>query len=68
LSIAGIYLTMSLAVSIRIALRAHSWKVASLLPLVFGIRHLAHGLGSMLGLVLVVVPGVRWKGRRSMHG
>jgi hypothetical protein len=68
LSIAGLYLTTSLAVSVRIALREHSWKAASMLPLVFGVRHLAHGLGSLLGLFLAVVPGMRWKGRRSMRG
>jgi glycosyltransferase involved in cell wall biosynthesis len=66
-AIAGIYLTTNLAVSMRVGLRAHSWKFAALLPLVFAIRHLAHGLGALLGLVLVVFPGLRWQGRRSMQ-
>lgn len=65
LFIGGIYLIASLAVSLQIALRERHWKLLFLLPLVFGIRHLAHGLGALLGLLFAVLPGQYWEGRRG---
>lgn len=65
--VAAIYLVTSFAVSIPIAVRARNRKFLFLLPLIFGIRHMAHGLGSVLGLALAIAPGQHWKGRRSLR-
>ena len=66
LGIAGIYAFASLAVSAQIAFRENDSKQFFLLPGVFAIRHVAHGLGALFGLVLAVLPGERWKGRRGL--
>lgn len=65
LGIAGVYVLVSLMVSLQIALREKSLKLFFLLPVVFAIRHFAHGLGAALGLVLAVLPGQLWKGSRG---
>jgi succinoglycan biosynthesis protein ExoA len=65
LSIAGIYVAASLAVSLQIAMRERDPRYAFLLPIVFAVRHFAHGIGTLFGLVLVVLPGEHWKGRRG---
>ncbi len=66
LGIAGIYATTSLAVSAQIAIREKNAKQVFLLPAVFATRHVAHGLGTLFGLVLAVLPGQHWKGRRGL--
>ena len=38
-----------------------------ILPIVFVIRHFAHGIGALYGIVLAVVPGLTWKGRRAAN-
>jgi len=58
----------NLAVSARIVTREKHPKQLLLLPAVFVVRHFAHGLGALFGMVLAAVPGVDWKGRRSMKG
>jgi hypothetical protein len=63
---AGAYLTGSLVASTQISRREEDPKLLFLMPLIFGMRHIAHGLGALLGLVLVVVPGYHWKSRRRM--
>jgi glycosyltransferase involved in cell wall biosynthesis len=50
LLVAGPYITMNLAVSIRIASRTN-WKYLLLLPVVFSILHLSYGTGFLAGLV-----------------
>jgi glycosyltransferase involved in cell wall biosynthesis len=65
LGIVGIYAATSLAVSAQIAIRARDSKQVFLLPGVFATRHMAHGLGALFGLVLAVLPGEHWRGRRS---
>jgi len=65
LGIVGIYAATSLGVSSRIAIREKDSKQILVLPAVFGTRHVAHGLGALFGLVLAVLPGEHWKGRRS---
>lgn len=65
LVLAGVYLLVSVMASLQIALREKSLKLFFLLPVVFAIRHFAHGLGAALGLVLVVLPGQLWKGSRG---
>ncbi len=66
LAIAGIYGATCLAVSAEIAIREKNSKQLFLLPAVFAIRHVAHGLGALFGLILVVAPGQHWKGRRGL--
>jgi len=66
LGIAGIYGVTGLAVSGQIAIREKNWKQFFLLPAVFVTRHVSHGLGALFGLVMVVLPGEYWKGRRGL--
>ena len=68
LGIAGLYVATSLAVSLEIALRKRDFTQFFQLPGVFAVRHFAHGAGALFGLVLIVLPGVQWKGRRRMQG
>lgn len=65
LGIAAMYVVASLAVSLQIAVRERDLRYAFLLPIVFAVRHLVHGMGTLFGLVLVVLPGEHWKGRRG---
>jgi glycosyltransferase involved in cell wall biosynthesis len=50
----GIYVAASLVSSIHIAWRERDFRYACLLPLVFGIRHLAYGFGSLCAAVKLV--------------
>jgi succinoglycan biosynthesis protein ExoA len=65
LSVAGVYAMTSLAVSLQIAFRERDARLAFLLPVVFAVRHLVHGAGTLYGLVLVTLPGEHWRGRRG---
>jgi glycosyltransferase involved in cell wall biosynthesis len=65
LGIAGVYAAASLGVSVQIAVREREAGYAFLLPLVFAVRHFVFGVGTLFGLVLVLLPGEHWKGRRS---
>lgn len=47
----GIYVAASLVSSIYIGWRKRDFRYACLLPLVFGIRHLAYGFGSLCAVV-----------------
>jgi hypothetical protein len=62
---AGAYAVANLAASVQIALRERLLRCLPVLPLAFAIRHIAHGLGALLGLALVLLPGEHWKGRRG---
>ena len=66
LGVAGLYVAMCLAVSMQIAIREREPRYAFLLPIVFAVRHFAHGIGTLLGLFLVILPGEHWKSRRGM--
>jgi glycosyltransferase involved in cell wall biosynthesis len=68
LIIAGTYLTASLAVTLELAVRKRDYRFAFLLPAVFAVRHFVHAAGTLFGLILVAMPGERWKGRRSARG
>jgi glycosyltransferase involved in cell wall biosynthesis len=68
LGIAGLYAATSLAVSLQIALREGDFAHLLQLPVVFAVRHFAHGAGALFGLVLIPLPGVQWQGRRRMQG
>jgi glycosyltransferase involved in cell wall biosynthesis len=65
LSIAGVYAAVNVAVSLQIAIRERDPRFAGLLPIVFAVRHFVHGIGTLYGMVLVVLPGEHWKGRRG---
>lgn len=65
LFVLGSYCIASLAVGAYIAFRERAPVLLATLPLAFAFRHLAHGLGALYGLILVVLPGNHWKGRRS---
>jgi hypothetical protein len=67
LVVTGTYLVTSLAVSLQLALRKGNLRYLFLLPLVFATRHMAHALGALFGLVLCVIPGEHWKGRRGLQ-
>lgn len=63
--VAGVYAAANFAASIQIAVRERALRCLPVLPLGFAIRHIAHGLGALFGLALVLVPGEHWKGRRG---
>jgi hypothetical protein len=65
LGIAAAYTAVNVAVSLQIAVRERDPRYAFLLPIVFAVRHFVHGIGTLCGLVLVVLPGEHWKGRRG---
>ena len=65
LGIAGVYFATNLAVSWWIAFQEHDPKLVVLLPVVFALRHLVHGIGTLFGLLLVITPGEHWRGRRG---
>jgi succinoglycan biosynthesis protein ExoA len=66
LGIAALYLAASLAVSLKIAIRERSLQQMFLLPVVFAVRHVAHGSAALFGLALLALPGQVWKGRRGL--
>ena len=66
MSIAAVYAAVSFAVSLQIAARERRARYALLLPMVFAVRHFVHGLGTLFGLLLVILPGEHWKSRRGM--
>jgi len=67
LSVAGIYAAVSIAVSLQIAFRERDVRYVLLLPIVFVVRHFVHGMGTMFGLLLAILPGEHWKSRRGMN-
>ena len=66
LGILAVYGVVSLSASLQIASHEKSIKQFFLLPLVFAIRHVAHGLGALFGLILVLLPGQVWQGSRGL--
>jgi glycosyltransferase involved in cell wall biosynthesis len=62
---AGAYAAANFAASIQIALRERALRCLPVLPVAFVTRHIAHGLGALFGLALVLLPGEPWKGRRQ---
>ncbi|MCC2639809.1 MAG: putative glycosyltransferase [Nitrospira sp.] len=59
------YAFVALALSVQFAVRRKNARYLWTLPLVFAVRHVAHGCGAMYGLVLAALPGVSWRGRRA---
>ena len=65
IGIAGAYMVANIAVSVQIAMRERDPRYAFLLPVVFGVRHLVHGIGTLFGLLMVVLPGEHFLGRKG---
>lgn len=65
LAILACYATFNLATAVQISVREKNIKYLVFLPLAFGIRHFAHGIGALYGVLLLVLPGNHWKGRRG---
>ena len=63
--IAGTYCLVNLIVSIRLSYKLNRLLYSAILPIVFVVRHVAHGFGALCGLFLAVFPGVTWQGRRA---
>lgn len=40
----------------------------SQIQLIFTTRHIAHGIGALVGLILTCMPVEPWKGRRGWSG
>ncbi|WP_447599449.1 sugar transferase [Nitrospira sp. Nam80] len=56
---------VNLAAAAQLCVRTGNWKYIAVIPIVFAIRHVAHGLGALYGGLLVPLPGMTWKGRRA---
>jgi len=65
LGIIGMYAVANSGASMHIALRERHIGYLAMAPIVFAVRHIAQGLGALLGLILVLIPGKHWKGRRG---
>ena len=63
----GVYGFLGLAASAQLSLRMRTMEYLGTLPVIFAARHLAHGLGALYGLVLVIISGLVWKGRRAAN-
>ena len=63
--IAGTYCLVNLIVSIGLSYKLNRVLYSATLPIVFVVRHVAHGFGALCGLLFAVFPGVTWKGRRA---
>ncbi len=48
------YIIASLYFSLKIAVREKSWKYFFVMPVVFGVRHIGYGIGSLLGLIKLI--------------
>jgi glycosyltransferase involved in cell wall biosynthesis len=53
--LAAVYVFLSLFFSVRIAAKERNWRFVFLMPLAFASRHLAYGLGSVLGLAKLIL-------------
>ncbi len=68
LAIVGGYAAANLSASAFLAAQERNWRFLFLLPPVFAARHFSHGFGALYGALLLPLPGIRWKGRRSASG
>jgi len=50
------YIPVSLLFSVQIAIRKKDLRLFFIMPLVFGARHIGYGLGSIWGLVKLILP------------
>jgi len=61
LVISGAYALANIGSSIHIAMKEKSFKYVLAVPLAFGARHIAYGLGSLYGLVKVLTAKQFWE-------
>ncbi len=64
-AVLGAYAAAAIIVSLRLFWSQRSPKLLMVLPAVFAVRHVAHGVGALFGCLLLCLPGVHWKGRRG---
>lgn len=64
-AIVGVYGLMNLVAAVQLAVQNRRLSNLWAAPVVLAGRHLAHGMGALYGLVLALVPGKRWRGRRT---
>ncbi len=67
LAILGSYVIANIGVSAKMAIGERKGKLMFLLPGIFAGRHFAFGAGTSFGLVLLLLPGARWRGRGTMR-
>jgi glycosyltransferase involved in cell wall biosynthesis len=63
-TISAAYVVINLAISVRMSIRLKHPLCTVTLPIVFAIRHIAHGAGALYGLLLLVLPTF---GRRNVQ-
>lgn len=61
-SIIGAYAILNLGATMHVSIRERHFSYLFVLPIAFASRHFVYGLGSVFGLLVVLVP---WKGRRG---
>jgi len=49
------YIIVSLYFSLKISIREKNWKYFFVMPVVFGVRHISYGLGSLWGLIRLMI-------------
>jgi cellulose synthase/poly-beta-1,6-N-acetylglucosamine synthase-like glycosyltransferase len=65
--ISGTYAATTILASMQLSVERRTLRYLGILPIIFVIRHFAHGIGALYGIVLAVVPGLMWKGRRGAN-
>lgn len=56
LGVLVLYLLASLISSFQVALEKRNWKLFFMMPVAFFVRHFGYGLGSLWGIVKLVIP------------
>jgi glycosyltransferase involved in cell wall biosynthesis len=67
LAILGSYAVANIGASAKMAVRKRKGELLLLLPGTFAGRHFAFGAGTSFGLLLLLLPGVRWRGRGTVR-
>jgi glycosyltransferase involved in cell wall biosynthesis len=67
LTILGSYAAANIGASAKVAVRKRKGELLLLLPGTFAGRHFAFGAGTSFGLLLLLLPGVRWRGRGTVR-
>lgn len=64
-ALGGMYLLASLGASIDLCLRLKTLRFLAVLPVIFAVRHFAHGLGSLYGAHLLLLPRSTGESKRA---
>jgi glycosyltransferase involved in cell wall biosynthesis len=67
LAILSSYTVANIGASAKMAVRKRKGELLLLLPGTFAGRHFAFGAGTSFGLLLLLLPGVRWRGRGTVR-